>query len=485
MLQYLLEYLPHLTISAVVDVLIVALVIPWVLMTKRDPTAAVAWCLVVVLMPIFGALLFWVFGYQHVSRPLLKLRQRRAGFRALHPPRTQEADRGDDPEANSDPSWNHLGRVARKVRAFPISHGNAVTLYHDTERAFAALLDAVRAARQHVHLEFYILRSDATGERLMEALTQKAKEGVEVRLLYDAMGCVRMKRGLLAPLRAAGGKAKAFLPLNPLRSRIQVNLRNHRKLVVVDGRVGFTGGMNVGDEYLGKHPYFGYWRDEFLRLEGPAVGGFQRIFAEDWDFAFREALDGDAYFPDLPAAGTDAVQVIESGPEQEFKSIREVFFAAILSAQERVWLWSPYFVPDSGLLDALRLARYRGIDVRILTLHKPDHQLPYWAARYYWHEMLAVGVKIYQYRKGMMHAKIMTVDGKWAFVGSANFDNRSMHLNFEAGCILHTPERVAELEAQFLRDLDDTVRLEFRTFAARPFLSRLTENACRLLSPLL
>jgi cardiolipin synthase len=480
-----LDYLPHAAIIAVAEVLVVVVVIIWVLMTKKDSTAAVAWCLVVLLMPFLGALLFWVFGYTHVSRPLRRKRRHAASYRRQHPPRTQQATRSGEEEAEADAPVDQLGRLARRVRAFPVSEGNAVTLYHDTNRAFDNLLSAVREAQHHIHLEFYIFRADGTGERLIGQLTEKAKAGVEVRLLFDAMGCVRTSHRLFRPLLEAGGKVSAFLPLNPLRSRIQVNLRNHRKITVIDGRVGFTGGMNIGDEYLGLNHYFGYWRDQLLRMEGPAVAGLQRVFAEDWDFARQEPLDGEAYFPNWPSAGDAAVQVVESGPDQEINSIREIFFGAILSARERVWIASPYFVPDAGLLDALRLARYRGIDVRILSLLKPDHFLPFYAAHFYWPDMLKAGVKVYQYSKGMMHAKLMMVDGKWAFVGSANFDNRSLHLNFEVGCMLHTPGLVAELEEQYRRDLQDAVPLEAHTYARRPFPQRVTENACRLFSPLL
>jgi cardiolipin synthase len=371
------------------------------------------------------------------------------------------------------------------VGACHLSQGNAVTLSPDTNDAFNTLLEAIRQARHHVHLQFFIIRSDGTGQRLLDVLTEKAKQGVEVRLLYDAMGCVRTRWALFRPLVQAGGKVSAFLPLNPIRSFIQVNLRNHRKIVVLDGRVAFTGGMNIGDEYLGKDRYFGYWRDQFMRIEGPAAGGLQRIFVEDWDFACHEALDGAAYFPEVPPAGTAVVQVVESGPDQEVKSIREIFFAAITSARQRIWIASPYFVPDSGIFDALRLARYRGVDVRILSLLKPDHYIPFYAAHYYWPEVLSFGVKVYQYAKGMMHSKIVMVDDDWAFVGSANMDNRSLHLNFEAGCMLHTPELVSELEQHFLRDLKDAIPLDEETYAKRPFVKRLTENACRLLSPLL
>jgi cardiolipin synthase len=266
---------------------------------------------------------------------------------------------------------------------------------------------------------------------------------------------------------------------------VQVNLRNHRKIVVVDGREALTGGMNIGDEYLGKSARFGYWRDTFLRLEGPAVAGLQRIFTEDWDFAARESLNSPAYFPELSASGEATVQVVESGPDQERNSIREIYFAAILSARERLWVASPYFVPDAGILDALRLARYRGVDVRLLCLLRPDHFLSFYASRYYWGDMLAAGAHVYQYAKGMMHAKVVLVDGRWAMVGSANLDNRSLHLNFEVGCMLHTPELVAELERQFEEDLRQSVRLDAATYARRPFLARLTENACRLFSPVL
>jgi cardiolipin synthase len=481
----LFDYLPHITtVSAVLDLVAVAVIIPWVLMTKKDSTAALAWCLVVLLMPLVGALLFWVFGYAHVTRPLHRVRRQRSAYRARHPPRTQEAARGEE-EDDDDATWGGLGQVARRVQAFPISAGNAVTLYHDTQKAFTDLLAAIREARHHIHLEFYIIRSDPTGDAFVATLAHKARAGVEVRLLYDAMGCVNLKGRTLRPLAEAGGRACAFLPLNPLRSRIQVNLRNHRKVAVVDGRVAFTGGMNVGDEYLGKDPYFGYWRDSFLRLEGPAVAGLQRVFSEDWDFAAGEALNGDAYFPELPPAGGAVVQVLESGPDQEVKTIREVYFAAILSARERVWIATPYVVPDSGVIDALRLARYRGVEVKLLTLGKPDHWLTLLAGRFYYSILLGAGVEIYQYRKGMMHAKAMIVDGRWAVVGSANLDNRSLHLSFEAGCALHTRALVAELEEQFRRDLQDAERLDPAAFAARPFVVRLTENASRLLSPLL
>jgi cardiolipin synthase len=482
----LTEYLPHITVFAVLDALVIVLVIPWVLMTKREATTAIAWCLLVFFLPLFGGLFFWVFGYNTLYRPLRRKRRHRSRFQKGHPPTTPAAERGGgDEPAGGDATWNQLGQLASRVRAFPVSHGNAVTFYDDTHPAYDALLTAVEAARHHINLEYFIFRPDETGRRLLEVLTAKAKAGVQVRLLYDSVGTRNLGRRALQPLRDAGGKVAAFLPINPIRSRLRINLRNHRKIVVVDGAVGFTGGMNIGDEYLGKSPRFGYWRDQVLRLEGPGVAGLQRIFMEDWDFAAGETLDAPDYFPARSKVGDAVVQVVESGPDQELNSIREILFAAILSARERLWMASPYFVPDTGLLDAIRLASYRGVDVRLLCLLHPDKWIAFYAAHYYWSDLMRVGMKIYQYAKGMMHSKIMLVDGQWGLVGSANLDNRSLHLNFEAGCILHTPALVSELEASFLRDLENSVSLDAQKFAARPFAQRLATNTCRLLSPIL
>jgi len=271
-------------------------------------------------------------------------------------------------------------------------------------------------------------------------------------------------------------------------------MRNHRKILVVDGQVGFTGGLNVGDEYLGKSPRYGYWRDTHMRIRGPAVEDLQRIFCEDWDFAAGERLieteahvsaSSCGYISGVTGAGTVPVQVIDSGPDREFKSIREIYFAAIVNAQQRVWIASPYFVPDAGLLDALRLAGYRGIDVRFLGQLYPDKWIPQFAARYHWDRVLRSGVKVYQYAKGMMHAKVVLVDGQWASVGTANLDNRSLHLNFEVNCLIDSPQAVAQLEEQFLHDLTDSIQLQPAAYSRRPFAGRLLENACRLFSPVL
>jgi cardiolipin synthase len=476
------DWLPALI--ALFDLVLTISMLAWVLMTKPDSTSAVAWCLLIILLPFVGSLMFYLFGYQHVNRPLRRKRRHKQRYK-----QPLEAG-GEEQSAPLDALGEGLNNLARRFGAQRLTTGNHVDFYHQGPPCFAAMLEAIKAARHHIHLETFIFQPDETGRQFLEILSAKAREKVRVRLLYDAMGSLHLHRETVAPLRQAGGKVAAFLPLNPLRRRMQVNMRNHRKLLVVDGQIGFIGGLNVGDEYQGKVPRFGFWRDTHLRVQGPAVADLQRVFIEDWDFASGERVAGAAdsagqYFPPARAGGSYPLQVIDSGPDREMKGIREIYFAAILKAQRRVWIASPYFVPDPGLRDALQLAGYLGVDVRFLGQFHPDKWIPQFAARYYWDQVLAAGVKVYQYTGGMMHSKVVLVDDDWASVGTANLDYRSLHLNFEVNCLIYAPQAVAELEKAMLRDLDQAIRLERSVYAGRPFPGRLLENACRLMSPVL
>jgi cardiolipin synthase len=492
------EWLPAL--MALFNLVLATTALAFVLMTKPDSTSAVAWCLLIILVPFVGSIVFYFFGYQHVNRPLERKRRHKLLYQA--PPEADQPAPGSTPPGLPagketeigclNPLGEELARLAKRFGAHRLKTGNQVDFYHEGLPAFDAMLEAIRDARHHIHLESFIFQPDATGQLFLDLLARKAKEGVQVRLLYDAMGSIRLHRWTLAPLRAAGGRCSVFLPLNPFRRRIQVNMRNHRKILVVDGQVGFVGGLNIGDEYLGKVPRFGFWRDTHLRLRGPAVADLQRVFIEDWDFAALERVvdpaDPEAaqrFFPTPAAGGPYPLQIIDSGPDREMKGIREIYFAAVLKARQRVWIASPYFVPDAGLRDALLLAGYLGVDVRFLGQFHPDKWIPLYAARYYWGQVLAAGVKVYQYTGGMLHSKLVLVDDDWASVGTANLDNRSLYLNFEVNCLLYSRQAVAELEAAYLRDLSRAIRLDRAVYGRRPFAGRLLENACRLLSPVL
>lgn len=454
-----------------------AIAIPVVLITKKGTTSPIAWCLTIILVPLLGSLLFWIFGYSYLHRPLKRKQRHRSSFRV----RVQTGEK----EITIDSRWRPISNIGWEWDDAPIQAGNQVTLFPDTQHSFDAICDAIRAAKHHVHIEFFILRDDQTGQSFISLLTEKAKQGVQVRLLYDSLGGFFLGRAAVQDLVAAGGKVFPFLPLNLFRSRLRVNLRNHRKIVVVDGQVAFTGGMNIGDEYLCRNAKIGYWRDQMLRLEGAATEGLQRIFVEDWDFTTKEFLQGPEYFPTHESKGTCLVQVLSSGPDQDVHVLREVYYAAISSAQKRVWIATPYFIPDAGLLDALHLARYRGANVRLLMPRYRDHFSSYYASRYYWTDILTHGVQIYQYEPGMMHSKFVIVDGEFALVGSANLDPRSLQLNFEAACALYDAPTVAELERLYLGDLERSTLVERTAFESRSRWSRLAENGFRIFSPIL
>jgi cardiolipin synthase len=468
---------------AYADLVLVTFAVCWILHIKRETMSAIAWCLTVILIPFIGFVLFFLFGYQSIHGPVRKKKKKNLKYKRIvgKPPALARASR------EVTEKWEVLAKLAHHdAEGFPVTDGNRVTLYHHGDAAFDAMIHAIECAKHHVHMEFFIFRRDATGRRFTDALLAARKRNVEVRFAYDSVGSFTLSLSKFPELKAAGAKVAAFLPLfNPLY-RLRVNLRNHRKLLIVDGRVAFTGGLNVGDEYRGVHRKFGPWRDTHFRVEGPAVESMQQVFLEDWHYAANEIVDGPAYYPeDDKLPGKALVQVVSSGPDADFKAVRETYFAAITKAKDRLWIASPYFVPDAGIRDALALAARSGVDVRLLCLFRPDKWLPFLAARFYWTDMLAAGVKVYQYTPGMMHSKYMLVDGEWASVGSANMDNRSLFLNYELNCLLFDPTSVAELEAEFLKDLDVSVRLDKAVFQARPWAGRMAENAARLLSPVL
>ena len=461
-----------------VEVLVTVGTLLAVMHLKREPMSAIAWSLTVLLLPLFGAFLFLVFGNQTIHRRLLRKKQQSRAYKTF-------TGRADGASAGVPQRWDVLARLGHHGDGFPVTGGNAVALYHECAPAFDAMIQAIERAEHHVHTQFFICRADDAGHRFIEALRGCARRGVEVRFLLDSVGSYNFPSRIMRELERDGGRVASFLPMiNPLR----VNLRNHRKILVVDGHFGFTGGLNIGDEYLGKHPNFGYWRDTFFRIDGPAVEGLQHTFLEDWFFTTNEAVKGGVYFPPharYPASGTTLAQVVASGPDADFKAIRETYVAAILRARERVWIASPYFVPDAGFRDALLLAARSGVDVRFLGLSRPDKWIPFLAGRYYWTDLLAAGVKVYQYTRGMMHSKFVLVDGQWASVGSANTDNRSLLLNFELNCQFFDPNVTRELEDAYLKDLEWSVRIDPEVYATRPLIGRLAENACRLFSPIL
>jgi cardiolipin synthase len=316
-------------------------------------------------------------------------------------------------------------------------------------------------------------------------LIEKAKQGVKVRFLYDVIGSIFLTRRFLKPMQEAGIQVASFLPGRTWRERWSINLRSHRKIVVVDGQIGFTGGMNIGDEYLGMNPHVGYWRDTHLRLCGPAVLQLQQVFAEDWFYATREELSEPHVFPEPNDSGKVSAQVVVGEPVDDQRAIHSLLFAAINAARHRITLATSYFVPTEPLLAALESAAQRGVRVRLLLAGKSTYFWTLLAGRAYYETLMRAGCEIHEYEHGLLHAKTITIDGHWSMVGTPNFDARSLLLNFEVAVVTYERKIAVQLEDHFEQDLQHAKPIHPESWASRPTRHVLAESICRLFAPVL
>ncbi|MAG58682.1 MAG: cardiolipin synthase, partial [Planctomycetes bacterium] len=364
-------------------------------------------------------------------------------------------------------------------------------------------IEAVEAAQEHVHVQFYIIQPDRTGFALRDRLIRRANDGIKIRVLCDGLGSGRLPSDFWQPLVDAGGEAAVFHPvfrwIVPFRRRDRVDFRNHRKIVVVDGKVGFTGGINIGNEYLGLDPDMGQWRDTHLSIEGPAVLGLQTAFVEDWMAATGRVVEDDGCFPVPDTSGTSVVQIVDSGPDRTWSPIAHVFMQAYATARDRIWITSPYFVPSPEIYETLITAALRGVDVRLLLPVRADSLLVHLAAHSYYRRLLDAGVRIYHYesmgwrwrrrrqpaRKGFIHAKTLVVDDWVGTIGSSNMDMRSFKPNFELNAFVLDRAFVQALATQFRADLQDAREFTSAELAQAGIPKRLMWQTARLLSPLL
>jgi cardiolipin synthase len=462
--------------------LLTLLLLPTVLTKKkRQPVSTVAWFLMILLLPCFGGILYLLLGINQVARRTASKRQ--AGD-LLADQMRELVQFQVLPTELPDTHLQPLARLASKIGGTQPTLGNSVQIFSKTSQTFKAIKEAIDNATQTIHLEYYIWQPDVSGTELRDLLIKKAQEGIKVRFLYDALGSMRIRRQFLEPMLKAGIQVATFLPGPTFRERWSINLRSHRKIVVVDGQIGFTGGMNIGDEYLGRSS-LGYWRDTHLVLRGPTVLQLQQVFVEDWFFATGEQLTAPELFPDASDRGDQTAQVIAGGPDGESEILHSLFFAALNEAEQRITMATSYFVPTQPLVAALESAAQRGVRVRLLLAGNSAHLTTILAARSYYDTLLANGVEIYEYTGGLLHSKTLTIDGVWSFVGTPNFDARSLILNFEVGVILYGTRHAAELERHFEADLEKAERIQLAGWDKRSKLTMVAENFCRLFSPVL
>lgn len=455
---------------------------------RKNPSATLAWLSILFFLPIVGFVLYIFLGHNyHRERLFTAKAEDDAIVQGLIAAQIHRISEGEIAfgDARLDAYMGMVLMLMRNNWAF-LTADNRVTVYTDGEEKFAALLAAIAGARDFVHVEYYIIRDDDLGRRVVGALTEKVRQGVEVRLLVDGLGCTRLPRHFFDDFVNAGGRLARFFPSVVPYLNVRMNYRNHRKIAVIDGKTGFVGGFNIGDEYLGKDPRFGSWRDTALKIEGHAVAGLQGRFFLDWNFASGPELSySPRYFPDMDPAGETAIQVVSSGPDARWNQVKEAYLKLINSAKTSVYIQTPYFVPDASVADALRIAALSGVDVRVMIPCKPDHPFVYWASYSSVGELIEAGVRAYTYERGFIHAKTIVVDGIAASVGSANWDERSFRLNFETNAFVYDPAVAGRLHEIFLADIRDCNELTPAVYAARGRVITVKESVSRLFSPLL
>lgn len=444
---------------SIVTVVMTVVLIARIVVQHRAPGTTLAWLLAIILIPYVGVPLYLVFGSH-------KLR-RRGGKSQLYAPRLETAERGT------------IAGVLCASGAPPPTSGNEVVVYATGEQAYAAVIEALEAAARTIEVSTLILGNDPVGHAILAVLERKAQAGVEVHLLLDSLFRFRINRRRLARLVAAGGRMAWFMPVwhVPFLSRVRANLRLHRKIIVTDGTTAIIGGMNLAQEYMGPTPSPGRWRDLSARVRGPAVADIAAVFAADWAFAARAEVTPP---PARPAdAGSATIQVVGSGPDVRDDLLYDAFLSAVFEARERIWIATPYFVPDSALIRGLVLATRRGVDVRVVVPARSNHLTADYAGASYLRELAAAGGRICCYQPGMLHAKSVLVDRALAVIGSANLDMRSLFLNYEIALFLSSPAEIATSAAWFESLWPSCGALRPAT---RPRL--LVESVARLIGPL-
>lgn len=456
---------------------------------RKRASSLWAWILLLIFLPVIGFLLYLLFGQPHN-----KSKGRNADAYANPELEARAAGQLDALEAGTLPQQEQLPKELQglikmqlKTGAAPLSSDNRLQIFNDGERKFDALFDDIRSAADHIHLEYYILKNDGIGNRLMNLLTEKAKEGVKVLFLYDDIGSNALPRDFFEGFIEAGGRAAASLPSRLPWFNPRINYRNHRKIAVIDGTVGYIGGFNVGDEYLGEQVEMGYWRDTHLRIAGSAVHSMQHIFLKDWNEASEShpVRYSKAYFPEGAGQPGAAIQLVASGPDETDDQIKYGLLKLIGSARSTIRIQTPYFIPDESVLDAIRVAAFSGIDVAVMIPGKSDHLFVHDASLSFLEELVDAGVRAYRYQNGFMHAKTMTVDGQALSVGSANLDTRSFSLNYEANTFIYDEATALEMDHIFEQDVKLSVRVTKEMFKERTAFERGKQRLARLFAPIL
>ncbi|WP_461214772.1 cardiolipin synthase [Lacticaseibacillus sp. GG6-2] len=461
-----------------------------VLRSVRDIATTWAWLLVLIFLPVLGFVIYLFVGRRLSAKKMQLIHAEYAhGIAAFVQLQKRANVRGNLlPQASLTPTGQELINLFLNTARAPVLTNESVQLYFDGKDKFAALFADIEAAKHYIYVEYYTIYNDALGNQLRDLLIAKAKQGLEVRVVYDSWGSMGATTRWWHPLVQAGGSAETYFSSKHLIADFRMNYRLHRKIVIIDDTIGYIGGFNVGDQYVSRSKKFGFWRDTHLRVVGDTVMALKIQFTMDWNATVRRGRQ--LPYPNAPLTAMqgqpgNAIQIVASGPDSIGQQIKAGYVRMITGATRSVWLQTPYLIPDDTVYDALVAAALAGIDVRVMIPNMPDHPFIFRASQYYAAALTRVGVKVYHYQKGFLHAKTMVIDGNVASVGSANMDIRSFKLNFEVNAFIYDQAVAARLAAAFQRDLDDCYLLTPELIAEQSHWLHFKQRFSRLLSPIL
>ncbi len=460
---------------------------------NRDIAAIWAWLLVLIVFPGFGLIIYLFLGRKISREDIFNLReQAKVGLPEYLQTQTMIAKEQLEQMERLDfhDTKNRRYEVARmlmQIEQPPLASDNAVEFFTDGHDKFRRLLQDISRAEHHIHIGYYIFRGDQLGKKVVAALEERAREGVKVKVLYDPVGARTLKRSLFKELESYGGQTEPSFGAKFHLLNIRLNYRNHRKIAVIDGKIGYTGGFNIGDDYLGEYEKMGYWRDTHLRITGSAVHQLQARFIIDWNASKRSDLIAyeSFYFPIIKPQGDKEVQIVSSGPDTEEEAIKKGFIKMIHLAKDSIYIQTPYFIPDDALRETIQIALLSGVEIKLMIPNKPDHPFIYQATLSYVEELMNMGAEVYIYDKGFLHAKTIVVDEEIFSVGTANFDIRSFRLNFEVNAFVYDQELAREQIQYFMEDVEDSYLLTPEIVDTYSLWDRFKQQFSRLLSPIL
>ena len=476
------------TILLWVYIAFIVVVVALIIVDRRDPGKSWAWITAIILLPILGIVLYMVFGRNHRKEKLYN----RKGLMDLEV-QLETLSARQIYELNN-PTLQHRPEILRNKDIITLllnnnksllTARNKATVLHDGMATFTSIIEELKKAKTFIHIEYYIFEKDRVGREIAGILMDKAREGVEVRFIYDDVGSWGLSPAFLHRMKKAGVKVHCFQRVVFPFLTSKINYRNHRKIVVIDGEVGFTGGINIAKRYV-TGTKLGVWRDTHLKIEGEAVSTLNTVFAMDWNFVSGEKLnDTDKYYPASPVDVETPIQIASSGPDSDWASIMQAFFAAMTKAKDHIYIATPYFLPNQAIMTAVEVAAMSGVDVRILLPERSDSKIVHWATKSYISELLDARVKVYMYKKGFNHSKLIMIDTQFNSVGTANMDNRSFDVNFEVTAILYDRKVAEDLEEKFLEDLRDSEQVTKMDWENRPAWDKFREGLARLFAPLM